>query len=155
MLSPVGIALGSNLGERTDLIQQTLAWLRGLSDPTHFLASRVVESEPVDCPPDSPKFLNAVVEIHWPHNLRKLLGILQRREREAGRPEVRPVNAPRPLDLDLLYAGQQIIAEPDLILPHPRAHLRGFVLGPLAEIRPALILPGQTKTVQELWDELR
>ena len=67
-----------------------------------------------------------------------------------GRALARDVNAPRPLDLDIIYYDHQMVREPFLIIPHPRAHLRRFVLEPLSHLRPDLVLPGQTKTVSEL-----
>jgi 2-amino-4-hydroxy-6-hydroxymethyldihydropteridine diphosphokinase len=63
-------------------------------------------------------------------------------------------NRSRTIDLDLLYHGARIIDEPDLQLPHPRLHVRGFVLQPLAEIRPNLVLPDQRKTIHEMTKEL-
>jgi 2-amino-4-hydroxy-6-hydroxymethyldihydropteridine diphosphokinase len=79
-----------------------------------------------------------------------LLGKLQQLEKEFGRQPNKILNEPRPLDLDLIAFGTEARSTPALTLPHPRAHLRKFVLQPLSEIAPELILPGQTKTVSEL-----
>lgn len=79
-----------------------------------------------------------------------LLKKLRDLENEFGRSPKKVLNEPRPLDLDLIAFGDERCDLPELILPHPRAHLRRFVLQPLSEIAPALILPGQGKTVAEL-----
>ena len=75
-------------------------------------------------------------------------------EAALGRPEQRERNSPRTLDLDLLYADAVVSEDAELILPHPRLHVRRFVLQPLADIRPDLILPKQTQTVAKLLAEL-
>jgi 2-amino-4-hydroxy-6-hydroxymethyldihydropteridine diphosphokinase len=80
---------------------------------------------------------------------------LQAFEQQRGRASVRAVNAPRPLDLDIIYYSCRIVHEAGLDIPHPLAAKRQFVLEPLAHLRPELVLPGQTKTVRELLDALR
>ena len=148
-----GIALGSNLGNRASKLQVGLEFLRQLAADGRVEAATPIETAPVDCPPGSPDFLNTVAVL-WldPAVLspRRLLERLQAFERELGRPEVRGVNEPRPLDLDILYFGDRRVYEPGLIVPHPRAAQRRFVLEPLAELRPELVLPGETKSVREL-----
>src|SRR5262249_38628129 len=79
-----------------------------------------------------------------------LLGKLQELEKEFGRRPKKVLNEPRPLDLDLIAFGNEIRATAELTLPHPRAHLRQFVLQPLAEIAPDLVLRGQERTGAEL-----
>src|SRR5437667_9487271 len=76
-------------------------------------------------------------------------------EEELGRRSDHPKNVSRTIDIDLLYCGERKIEDARLQLPHPRMHLRKFVLQPLADIRPDLMLPGQTKTIRELVAELR
>ncbi|MDE1169840.1 MAG: 2-amino-4-hydroxy-6-hydroxymethyldihydropteridine diphosphokinase [Verrucomicrobium sp.] len=143
-----GIALGSNLGNRARHIARGMAFLQSLSSG-HFRASSVVETAPVDCPEESGAFLNAVAEIDYDGTARALFERLKTFEREEGRTEsVR--NAPRPLDLDLLYFGQERIEEGDLIVPHPRMAHRRFVLEPLSEIVPDLVLPGRASTISQL-----
>ncbi len=151
-----GIALGSNLGEREVRMQEALAFLQPLSKDGHFLRSSLWRSDPLDCPPGSGEFLNAVVEIDWDDSPEELLVSLLAFERRAGRspPERRLRNGPRPIDLDLLYCGDLIRRSPELILPHPRLAERSFVLGPLAEIAPQLRLPGLPLTIKELYDRL-
>jgi len=153
MTVPVGIALGSNLGDRSAELDAGIAFLRSLSHDNEMRESPRIKTEPVDCPPGSAPFLNAVVEIEIDPRIlppRELLGKLQAFEHRRGRSVLRETNAPRPLDLDIIYYGDLIIDEPDLIIPHPRAATRRFVLEPLASLHPDLVLPGQTKTVRQL-----
>jgi len=150
---PVGIALGSNLGNSSGHLDAGIAYLRTLSVNDKVRESLRIKTKPVDCPPGSGDFLNSVAEIDIDPEAcppRKLLELLQDYERNRGRSSVRGVNAPRPLDLDIIYYGDQIIREPFLVIPHPRAHLRRFVLGPLSHLRPDLVLPGQTQTISQL-----
>jgi 2-amino-4-hydroxy-6-hydroxymethyldihydropteridine diphosphokinase len=84
-----------------------------------------------------------------------LLRKLQTLEREFGRKPKKVLNEPRPLDLDLISFGSEVRTTKELVLPHPRAHQRRFVLAPLAEIAPHLVLAGQTETVTELLGGLR
>lgn len=146
-----GIALGSNLGDRLGNLRQGLALLlQRLPEAKLTAVAPLYETAPVDCAGDSPPFYNSVVEIETPLPplpLRKLTAAI---ERELGRPNQRLRNAPRPLDLDLLYYGDLILTEETLTLPHPRLTRRRFVLQPLADIRPGLLLPGQNQTVAEL-----
>jgi 2-amino-4-hydroxy-6-hydroxymethyldihydropteridine diphosphokinase len=150
------VALGSNLGESRQIISDAIARLRDFSD-SPILMSSLWQTSPVDCPPDSPLFLNAVVGFgaRAAETPESLLKKLQDLEKDFGRRPKEVLNEPRPLDLDLIMFGEEIRQSPELILPHPRAHLRKFVLCPLNEIAPDLILPGQMKTVSELLKEFR
>ncbi|HXC35173.1 MAG TPA: 2-amino-4-hydroxy-6-hydroxymethyldihydropteridine diphosphokinase [Candidatus Acidoferrales bacterium] len=145
------IALGSNLGDSGKIILEAMARLQDLSNEP-LLRSSLWQTSPVDCPPDSPKFVNAVVglvprERETPESL---LEKLKELEREFGRNPKKVLNEARPLDLDLISFGSETRHLADLTLPHPRAHLRRFVLQPLNEIAPDLVLAGQGKTVSEL-----
>ncbi len=147
----VGVALGSNLGDRAAALSAARLFLLSLHEaPGAALFSALYETEPLDCPPGSPVFLNAAAEIESSLTPADLLANLQAAEREAGRPTARARNSPRHLDLDLLYCGDLVVGGPPLTLPHPRMLQRRFVLQPLAEIRPDLILPGQNQTVRDL-----
>ena len=146
--SMVYIALGSNLGDSPRILLQALRRLETLSD--HPLRrSSFWRTSPVDCPPGSPPFLNAVVELvpRPGETPESLLAKLQALERKCGRRIAAVRNAPRILDLDLIAFGAERRTMPELVLPHPRAHQRRFVLEPLAEIAPDLVLPGQSRTV--------
>tara|TARA_R110000850_G_scaffold10259_24_gene36893 strand:+ start:952 stop:1341 length:390 start_codon:yes stop_codon:yes gene_type:complete len=101
-----------------------------------MLLSGVYETTPIDCPEESPQFLNAVVEIDVNTTPRELLTETQGIEARLGRQEIDVVNAPRPLDIDLLYFDDISIEESDLTLPHPRMLERAFVVIPLQEIQP-------------------
>ena len=137
------VALGSNLGDSRKIVLDAMARLREFSDAP-ILKSSLWQTSPVNCPPDSPKFVNAAVGLIPKENetpeslLKKLRGL----EKEFGRAPKTVLNEPRPLDLDLIAFGNEIRNSPELILPHPRAHLRKFVLQPLNEIAPDLVLPG-------------
>jgi 2-amino-4-hydroxy-6-hydroxymethyldihydropteridine diphosphokinase len=149
------VALGSNLGDSRKIILEAMARLQSFSDAP-ILKSSLWQTTPVDCPPDSPKFVNAMVALvpQIDEKPLSLLKKLRKLEKEFGRRPKKILNEPRPLDLDLIAFGNETRNSPELILPHPRAHLRRFVLQPLGEIAPKLILPGQVKTVAELLAEL-
>ncbi len=149
------VALGSNLGDSPVIIRRAIERLRELS--VHpCLESSLWQTTPVDCPPGSPPFVNAVAGIFPPEGEtpESLLAKLQKLEKEFGRPPKTVLNEARTLDLDLIAFGDQTRDTPRLVLPHPRSCLRRFVLQPLSEIAPDLILPGQSKTVAQLLDDL-
>ncbi len=152
VLTDYGIALGSNLGDRLSHLHAALGALGGLGELRAISAA--YQTAPVDCADDAPAFLNAVVELRSALEPAGLMQAFQEIERGLGRPDRRPLNAPRPLDLDILYAGNRIVKQDSLTIPHPRLHLRRFVLEPLASIRPSLVLPGFSENVRELLERL-
>jgi 2-amino-4-hydroxy-6-hydroxymethyldihydropteridine diphosphokinase len=143
-----GIALGSNAGDRFASLRAAVAALRR-QDPG-LEVSPVYETEPVDCPEGSGRFLNAVAILRWEKSPPALLEFLRGIESDLGRPPLRSQNAPRTIDLDILYAGDTVCDHGGLTLPHPRLHLRWFVLAPLADLRADLRLPGFSRSVREL-----
>lgn len=150
-----GIALGSNVGDRLEAL--TRARLEILALPgvtTPCLCSQLYETDPVGTEPDAGRFLNAVMEVEFQGHPMALLDALQGIEATMGRPSKRPRNAPRTIDLDILYVGNLTLSNPEIVIPHPRLHLRRFVLTPLVHIRPELQLPGQERTVRELFEAL-
>ncbi|PYJ62866.1 MAG: 2-amino-4-hydroxy-6-hydroxymethyldihydropteridine diphosphokinase [Verrucomicrobia bacterium] len=150
------VALGSNVGDRFGNLRAARKAILGLSDvKPPILSSVIYETEPVDCEPGAEKFLNAVVEFDYEGDAASLLEQLIRIEGALGRGRDHPKNVSRTIDIDLLYCGDRVVEDERLRLPHPRMHLRKFVLQPLADIRPDLMLPGQTKTIRELVAELR
>jgi 2-amino-4-hydroxy-6-hydroxymethyldihydropteridine diphosphokinase len=145
------IALGSNLGDSQKIILDVMARLQNFSDAA-MLKSSLWQASPVNCPPNSPKFVNAVVGLvpRKDETPESLLKKLRQLEKEFGRAPKKVLNEPRPLDLDLIAFGNEGRNSSELILPHPRARERKFVLQPLGEIAPGLVLPGQGKTVLQL-----
>ncbi|MGH7970653.1 MAG: 2-amino-4-hydroxy-6-hydroxymethyldihydropteridine diphosphokinase [Limisphaerales bacterium] len=145
------IALGSNLGNSKSNVINAIDRLRQLSDLPLAISSLWLTS-PVDCPSDSPPFVNAVIGmvVRSGEHPESLLLKLQEIEKEFGRRPKQVLNEARPLDLDLIAFGTETRATRELILPHPRAHLRRFVLQPLSEILPDFIFPGQSQSVSEL-----
>ena len=150
-----GVALGSNLGERLAHLRNARKEISAMSRVMPPLRrSAIYETEPVDCEGGAAKFFNAVIEFGYsgpPEELRReLAGI----ERILGRPATHERNVSRPIDLDLLYFGELIMETAELRLPHPRIADREFVLRPLADIRPDLVLPKQSDTVNVLLSRL-
>jgi len=141
------IGLGSNLGDRRATLKSALARLN--SGPLTLLAaSPLIETAAVGGPPQ-PDFLNAAALVQTALEPFELLELLLSIEAEHGR--VRGVaNGPRTLDLDLLLFDQLVLDRPGLTLPHPRMHLRRFVLEPLAAIAPEWVHPVLGRSAAEL-----
>ena len=143
-----GIALGSNLGDRLANLRAACASLQR----RHRIVAKssVYRTDPVDCAPGDPDFFNAVVVVEsagiTPFSL---LFETQQIEIGLGRPAEHGFHAPRPIDLDIIYCGGWQISSSSLTLPHPGLHLRRFVLEPLAEVRPGLVLPGRQKSIAQ------
>ena len=135
------VALGANLGNPQEALQAALEDLRQTAGVGVTAVSSFYRTAPVES--SGPDYVNAVAEVATTLAASELLHVLQRIENAHGR--VRPVgvvNAPRPLDLDLLLFGKDTVATPELTVPHPRMHLRAFVLVPLLEIAPDAVIPG-------------
>ena len=147
----VGVALGSNLGERLAHLRNArkdIGALTGALPPMR--SSAIYETEPVGCEKGAAKFLNAVIEFGYAGKAPELLHQLARIEKLWGRPGAHQKNVSRTIDLDLLYFGELEIKTAELQLPHPRIAEREFVLRPLADLRPDLILPKQTESIEVL-----
>jgi 2-amino-4-hydroxy-6-hydroxymethyldihydropteridine diphosphokinase len=151
----VGIALGSNLGDRLGNLCAARDALVDLGHGKKILASRIYETDPVGCEPGAGRFLNAVIEIEYDGDPTELLEELIRIEESLGRDHKHARNVSRKIDIDILYAGELAVQNERLQLPHPRMHERKFVLRPLSDIRPDLVLPNQTRTVRELLAQLK
>jgi 2-amino-4-hydroxy-6-hydroxymethyldihydropteridine diphosphokinase len=146
-----GVALGSNVGDRLlnlRAARKAIIQLKGAAPP--ILSSSIYETEPIDCEPAAGQFLNAVLEFEYDGAPLDLLRNLKQIETDLGRPRAHERNVSRNIDVDLLYFGDVKINHEELNVPHARMHLRRFVLQPLADIHPDLVLPNQTKTVREL-----
>jgi 2-amino-4-hydroxy-6-hydroxymethyldihydropteridine diphosphokinase len=150
------VALGSNLGDRLGNLRAARSAILALPNvKPPVLSSAIYETEPVGCERGAKKFLNAVVEFDYEGDPASLLEQLIRIEERFGRARDHPKNVSRTIDIDLLYCGSRNIENERLQLPHPRMHLRKFVLQPLADIRAKLVLPNHEKSVRELLEELK
>ncbi len=150
----VGISLGSNLGDRLAHLRNARERLRELAITPITRISPIFETEPVDCAPGDPSFLNAVIELETDLLPQQLLERTQKIEVELGRPSEHGHNEPRHIDLDLLYFDQLELDTPKLVLPHPRMNERGFVIVPLATIHPERVaseIPASVKDGVSLW----
>jgi 2-amino-4-hydroxy-6-hydroxymethyldihydropteridine diphosphokinase len=147
----VVVALGSNLGDSRAILKRAAAELQKLA-AADFRLSSFYQTTPVNCPPGSPPFINAVALFTPPagETPESLLAKLQALEKQLGRTQKRVMNEPRLLDLDLIIFGDERRNAPSLTLPHPRAHVRRFVLEPLCEIAPELPWPGLGKSAAKL-----
>jgi 2-amino-4-hydroxy-6-hydroxymethyldihydropteridine diphosphokinase len=149
------VALGSNIGDRLENLRAARNSILDLANvKPSILSSAVYETEPVGCEPGAAKFLNGVVEFEYEGDPARLLEQLIQIEEVLGRKRDHPRNVSRTIDIDLLYCGDQRINNERLQLPHPRLHLRIFVLRPLADIRPDLVLPNHETSVRELLAEV-
>jgi 2-amino-4-hydroxy-6-hydroxymethyldihydropteridine diphosphokinase len=131
------VGLGANLGDREATMRRAI----DLLGEEVVAVSTFRETDPVGYE-DQPLFLNAAVALETPLTPRELLDRLLAVERELGRTRDGPRYGPRTIDLDLLLYGDQIVDEPGLRVPHPRLAERRFVLEPLFELEPALVIPG-------------
>ena len=155
------IGLGSNLGDRRANLEGAVEALRSVEGIEVLRASRWIETRAIGAPPgerqeDQPVFLNGVCEIECDVAPDDLLWLLQAIELQFGR-ERRgaPPNAPRTLDCDLLFYGDEHLVSPALVVPHPRLEDRLFVLEPLCQLDPDRRLPRSGVTVRERVAQLR
>ena len=141
-------SLGSNLGDRLAMLENACDYLTDVFGGLRL--SQVYETEPVGCPPGSPSYLNACVAVESDMPAEEILQLCLRIETELGRTRSGEYGEARTCDIDLICCGSETSQTTALTLPHPRAHQREFVLRPLCDIDPQLILPGQTQTVEQL-----
>ena len=135
------LALGSNLGDRKGYIKAAVERL-----PDVVAVSQLYETDPVGGPLGQGAYLNCVVELRTARTPRELLGVAQAAEAAAAR--VRTERwGPRTLDVDVLLVGDEVVDEPDLVVPHPRMWERGFVLVPLADLAPELVVGHLTSDI--------
>jgi 2-amino-4-hydroxy-6-hydroxymethyldihydropteridine diphosphokinase len=142
------VGWGSNLGDRQAAVAAALARLAAEPGVRLVAGSRTRETEPVGGPPQG-RYLNGVVVVETTLAPRELLDALLRIEAAGGRLRAER-DGPRTIDLDLLFHGDALLDEPRLTLPHPRMHLRRFVLEPLADVLPAWRHPTLQRTAAEL-----
>lgn len=140
-MSNAYIALGANLGDPAATLRAAMAALANLPHSRVLRISSLYRTTPIGHT-DQPEFINAVVLLETTLAPEMLLDALLEEEQRFGRIRAEK-NGPRTLDLDILLYDDQFVDLPRLTLPHPRLHLRAFVLQPLAEIAPNLIIPGR------------
>ena len=156
-LPPEGIAvlsLGGNLGDVEQAFKTALAELsrRGMDI---LKISSSYRTKPVGCEEGAADFLNAAAIGRWPGSAQDLLKACKELEAAAGRPSLHPKWQSRSLDIDIIAFGTQELRVEGLILPHPLATERAFVLEPLAEIAPDMRLPGKSSSVKEAFLALK
>lgn len=148
------IALGANLGDRQRNLQHALVRLNETAGVRVVRVSSFIDNPSVGGPVDAPPFLNAAAEIETTLDAHALLDRLMKIEREMGRVRGER-NAPRPIDLDILLYGGQVIRTESLTVPHPRMHERRFVLQPLAEIAGGVVHPVLKASIGTLLNSLQ
>jgi 2-amino-4-hydroxy-6-hydroxymethyldihydropteridine diphosphokinase len=137
------VGIGANLGDPAAQIERALELLAAEDGVEVIAVSSLRETDPVGYE-DQPRFLNGAAELETTLSASELLERLLAIERSLGRVRGEgPRFGPRALDLDLLLYGDDVVAEPGLVVPHPRLHERRFALEPLAELDPALVIPGR------------
>lgn len=137
----VVISLGSNLGERMAALQGAVDSLEDTPDVWVTAVSGIYETAPVDCPPDARPYLNAVVLLDTTLPAHRLMDRALAIESAFGRVREAEHNAPRTLDVDLIVVGERRANDEHLVLPHPRAKERAFVLRPWYDVEPDAVLP--------------
>lgn len=151
-----GLSLGTNLGDRLANLRNAANRINAFPGMTILARSRIYESAPVGVKPQylHLNYLNAVLIIATEMDVNSLSTRVHTIEADMGRVRTADRFAPRPIDIDILYAGDEIRNEDDLTLPHPRWAERRFVIQPLADVRPGFIFPGSNQTVEQILSSL-
>ena len=154
MREAVYIGFGSNVGDRVDFCDRAVTLLSLLPHSQLTGISLLYETEPVNdgSNPGDGWFLNGVVQLETDVTPKSLLGVLREIEWSLGR-DRNNRSGPRTIDLDILFYGDRVINEADLVVPHPRLHQRRFVLMPLSELDPLLVHPVRKRSVNQMLAE--
>ena len=149
------LSLGSNLGDRTAWLKKAAKAINSLPETDITTRSSIYETEPLDVPKSfkDKSFLNAIVIIQTLLSATDLSNSIHNIEEQFQRKRETP-NQPRTIDIDIITFDDLVSQDKELTLPHPRAHLRRFVLEPLAELLPESTLPGTTTTISTLLQSL-
>lgn len=148
----IGLSLGSNLGDRLHNLREAGSLINAIDDVTIVGRSPIYETDPVDVPEefaDKP-FLNSILIVDAAMPLADIATHMAGVENNMGRKRSSQANAPRIIDVDIIYAGNIQQEAGSLMVPHPRWSTRRFVVQPLADLKPNLVLPCETKTVAEV-----
>lgn len=153
----IGLSLGANMGDRLAQLILAKTMILALPGTRPAAQSPIYETEPVDVPPEFRHlpFLNGILIIDTPISTRQMMSMFHFIEQKVGRIPDPVANAPRPADIDIIYAGQLQIDEDRIVIPHPRWAGRRFVLQPLCDVRPDLRIPGQPGTVADVLAQLQ
>ncbi len=144
MAYTVYIGIGSNLGDRAGNCEKAVALLGRHNEIEVLKVSKWRETKALTRGNgEQPLYINGAVKISTRMNPRELLSVLQSIEAKLGRPAKREKWAPRTIDLDILYHGDAVVNEPDLVIPHPEILKRKFVMEPLCDIEPTLFSKGE------------
>ena len=148
----VGLSLGSNISSRLDNLKEAKRRLLSMPNAKLVAQSPVYETEPVGVKPEYQHldFLNAILIFEGPCSAHECFDHMHQIENDMGRHRALDRFAPRPIDIDMIYVDNLEIQSGGLVIPHPHWKERRFVLQPLADVRPDLVLPGSTKTVKEV-----
>ena len=151
--TPVALMFGGDIGDSPAIFAAAAEELER-AGMTEMRRSRIFRSAPVDCVPGTPDFSDQALTGVWHGAARELLAVCQKLERAAGRPERHSSREARTLDIDIILFGDAVSDAPELIIPHPRARERRFVLEPLAEIAPDWSFPDTGSTILEEFNRL-
>jgi 2-amino-4-hydroxy-6-hydroxymethyldihydropteridine diphosphokinase len=152
----IGLSLGSNLDHRLENLREATQRIDSLPGVRVLAKAPIYETDPVDVKPEyaTLQYLNTVIIIESSMELAALSDALHKIEADMGRVRTEDRNAPRVIDIDVLYAGSVVQTDGILDLPHPRWAKRRFVIQPLADVRPFLRLPGETRQVLDILKHL-
>jgi len=148
----IGFSLGSNLYNRKRLLMQAKNLLLTAPRTSFVDQSPIYETTPVDVKPEyqGMAYLNSIIIVESELPMESWLSYIGKIEHNLGRERTEDRNAPRPIDIDMIYANEQIIDSNGLEVPHPRWAERRFVVQPLSDVRPGLVLPEEHQSVSEI-----